>query len=311
MPIRLEEFLAANKRFRTKGPLCVALVVTDHARTMGLPLNPEALVTEGEGQVLGLGRAKVQSILKRHGITRVLAKEGGRTSRGSMGNMRSYVAFLNQAHAEAAPVDVDTVELFWVEQVNAFFAAKPFSLRLDESLGLRTMIRNLLAQAEVRQREMPGTTFQGTMLQHLVGAKLDVVLGLGTIQHHGASHNDAGEGRYGDFDLEDVSIHVSTAPGEALIQKCQENLEAGRRPIIVTTTRGAVLAEGLAGNFGVGDRLDVIEAEQFLATNIYEWGQFKSKQRRVRIEELIARYNEIVDEHETDPSLCIDIPRKR
>lgn len=37
----------------------------------------------------------MQAVLNRHGITRVLAAEGGRTSRGSISNMREYVAFLN------------------------------------------------------------------------------------------------------------------------------------------------------------------------------------------------------------------------
>ena len=67
---------AADKRFRGKGPLCVALVVTQHAKTMGLPLDPNELLTEGGGQVLGLGKGAVQAVLKRHGITRGLADEG-------------------------------------------------------------------------------------------------------------------------------------------------------------------------------------------------------------------------------------------
>lgn len=71
------------------------------------------------------------------------------------------------------------------------------------------------------------------------------------------------------------------------------------------------MAEGLASNAGVADRLELLEVEQFLATNIHELGLFEAKKRRVKIEELIARYNEIVDEHETDPSLRIDIPRKK
>lgn len=42
----------------------------------------------------------MQSILKDHGITRVLAEEGGRTSRGSLGNASDYVGFLNVLHLE-------------------------------------------------------------------------------------------------------------------------------------------------------------------------------------------------------------------
>ena len=110
MPLneKLKEFSDKN-RMKGKGPLCVALVVTRHGKKLGMPLNPEALLTEAGGQVMGLGKASVQSILKDHGIDRVLAEEGGRTSRGSIGNMRKYVAFLNDLHASGA-IDFDQLE---------------------------------------------------------------------------------------------------------------------------------------------------------------------------------------------------------
>src|SRR5690348_4220737 len=90
----LKDF-AAKKKFLGKGPLSVALVITKHAQAKGLPLDPNQLITEGGGQVRGLGKDPVQVILARHGITKLLASEGGRTSRGSMGKMQQYVAFLN------------------------------------------------------------------------------------------------------------------------------------------------------------------------------------------------------------------------
>jgi hypothetical protein len=296
---------AISRRFRSKGPLCVALVVTDHARK-GLPLDPEKLLTAQGGQVLGLGKSAVQKILEKHGITRLLASEGGRTSRGSIDNMRAYVGLLNGLHTTGT-VDLDSVEKFWITQVEAFFAGKPFKLRLDSSLGLRAVIRNLVGQAEERQKASAGTMYHGTMMQHLVGAKLDLVLGLGNVTHNGANTSDQKPDRTGDFDIGDVSIHVSTSPGEALIRKCAANFDAGRRPMIVTTRKGVVIAEGLAENIGIGDRLDVIEFEQFVATNLHELGRFEAEQRRIKVGELIARYNEIVDEFETDPSLQIEI----
>ena len=61
------------------------LVVTQHAEDHGTCRSmPKKLITEGGGQVLGLGKGAVQAVLKRHGIDRVLASEGGRTSRGSL-----------------------------------------------------------------------------------------------------------------------------------------------------------------------------------------------------------------------------------
>jgi Domain of unknown function (DUF4928) len=127
----LQEF-TKDRKFNRKGPLSVALVVTQQARNMGLPLDSEKLLTEGGGQVLGLGKSAVQAILHRHGIERVLAAEGGRTSRGSISNMREYVTLLNRIHGDG-PVDLQAIEAFWLAHVQEFFAAKPFRVRLDAS----------------------------------------------------------------------------------------------------------------------------------------------------------------------------------
>lgn len=301
----LAEF-TAEKGFRGKGPLSVALVVTQHARTMGVPLDPEALITDGGGQVLGLGKGAVQAILKRHGMDRVLAAEGGRTSRGSLGNMREYVALLNRL-GEKSSVDLDAVEAFWIDRVQEFFAGKPFKIKLDASRGLRTVVRDVLAQAEERQESMPGMYYAGAVLQHLVGAKLDCALGKGHLQHNSFSTADAPNDRAGDFFLGEVAIHVTTSPGEAVIERCRENLNDGHRPILVTLQKGLTVAEGLASNVGLADRIDVFEIEQFVALNLYEMARFAAEGRRVAVTELVERYNQIVDEFETDPSLKIEL----
>lgn len=300
----LQTFNTEHK-FSSKGPLCVALVITQHARKMGLPLDPDKLLTEAGGQVLGLGKGAVQAVLNRHAITRVLAAEGGRTSRGSIGNMGKYVAFLNGL-AEDGAVDLDAVEAFWIERVHEFFAAKPFKIRLDASRSLRTLVRDVIAQAEDRQRNTPGMQYAGAVLQHLVGAKLDCALGNGNFEHNSFSTSDQQSGRAGDFFIGDVAIHVTTAPGEAVIGRCHDNINDGFRPIIVTTARGLTAAEVLAENAGLGERIDVFEVEQFVALNLYELGKFAADGRRVAVEDLVTRYNEVIEEVETDPSLKID-----
>lgn len=293
-----------NRKFSRKGPLCVALVVTKHARN-GLPLNPDKLLTSAGGQVLGLGKAAVQAILKRHNIVRILASEGGRTSRGSISNMRDYVTFLNGL-AAAGTVDLDAVEEFWIERAREFFSAKPFKIRLDASRSLRTLVRDVIAQAEERQRNTRGMQYAGAVLQHLVGAKLDCALGRGKFDHNSFSTSDAQSGRVGDFSIGDVAIHVTTAPGEAVIGRCRDNIDDGHRPVIVTTSRGLTVAEGLAENAGIGERIDVFEIEQFIALNLYELGKFAADGRRVAVNEVVTRYNEIVEDVETDPSLKIE-----
>lgn len=300
---KLKEFAQKN-RMKGKGPLCVALVVTRHGKKHEMPLDPKALLTDSGGQVMGLGKSAVQYILKEHGVVNVIAEEGGRTSRGSVGNMRKYVTFLNDLHAES-PIDFEQVEAWWIERVREFFSGKPFVLRFDTSKSLRAVIRNLLSQAEKRQAQANGSTIVGTMLQHLVGAKLNLLLD-SPLQSHGANVADDVSGREGDFIVEDVAIHVTTFPSEALIRKCRKNLDNAMKPVIITTNRGALIAEGLAEQADMADRIDVFEAEQFLAGNLYEIGKFAQAGRRATAEQLISKYNAIVDKCETDPSLRID-----
>lgn len=304
---RLDAFAKANE-FKGKGPLCVALVVTRRAMSDGLPLDPETLLTKARGQVAGLGKAAVQSILKNHGIHRVFAEEGGRTSRGSIKNMRAYVEFLNAFDSESS-VDLKETERWWIKQVEAYFAAQPFKLKLDRSKSLRAVVRDLLDQTLKRQQEMPGTTYMGTVLQHLVGAKLELILPEGTVTHHGASVADALSDRDGDFTIGDTAIHVTTAPTEGLIQKCRRNLDADLRPVIVTTQDGAQGAQALAKVAGIDGRIDVLEIEQFITTNIYERSAFAQPKRRAAISEILDLYNSIVEKHETNPSLKIEIAR--
>lgn len=300
----LTEF-TKERKFNRKGPLSVALVVTQHARIKGLQLDAEMLLTEGGGQVLGLGRGAVQAILGRHGITRTLASEGGRTSRGSLGNMREYVGFLNRLNADGA-VDLDAIERFWIDRVQEFFAAKPFKIRLDASRSLRLVVRDVLVQAEERQKTTPGVYYAGAVMQHMVGAKLDCALGAGHFEHNSYSTSDQQSGRKGDFLVGDVVIHVTTSPGEALIERCRDNLNDGLRAVIVTGQRGLTVAEALADNAGLGERIDAFEVEQFIALNLYEIGKFAQEGRRVAVSDFVTRYNEIIEEVETDPSLKIE-----
>jgi len=219
--------------------------------------------------------------------------------------MRQYVGFLNRL-AETGNVDLDAVENFWIARVHEFFSAKPFRIRLDASRSLRTVVRDVLQQAEERQKNTPGMNYVGGVMQHIVGAKLECALGAGKFEHNGFSTSDAQTGRPGDFFIGDVAIHVTTSPGEAVIERCRDNLDDGYRPVLVTMQRGLTVAEALADNAGMADRIDVFEIEQFVALNLYELGKFAAEGRRVAVSDLVKRYNEIIEDVETDPSMKID-----
>lgn len=295
-----------QQKLTSKGKLAAMLFVTRLAKKNGLPMDSSALVTDQRGQVQGLGKAAVQAILRDYGISRVLAEEGGRTSRGSLGNMRDYVDFLNALH-KTDKVDLDAIEAWWVDRVRDHFCAQPYTLKYDLSKSMRAIIRDLLTQAVKRQKVNPGTMYAGAVLQHLVGAKLALVLPPDAVVHHGFSVSDSVSARSGDFVIDEVIIHVTTAPGEALMRKCLANIESGARPIVVTTHESMAGAESLAAIQGIEGRVDFLEVEQFLATNIYEISLFKTAERRVTIARLIEKYNEIIEQCETDPSLRITI----
>lgn len=307
-------------RFDKQGPLCVALIVTQHARRRGLPLDPDSLVTQGGGQVLGLGKSAVQKVLRRHGIDRVLAAEGGRTSRGSLQNMRTYVEFLNEL-AEHGDLDLDGIEAYWIKGVRQFFAGKPFTLRMDPASSLRFVVGDILEQAIDRQKKGgAGTMVAGAVLQHLVGAKLELALGTGKvkhsrftrqIEHYSFSTADSPRGRKGDFLIGDVAIHVTTAPGEAVIERCRENLREGLNPILVTAKTQVAAATGLAEGRGIDTRLDIFEVEQFVALNLHELAGFETASRQLAVGSLIECYNAIIENVETDPSLRIEFQQGR
>lgn len=301
----LEKF-RADHGINSKGPLCVVLVVTRAASKQNPPYTPDDFLTPQRGQVAGLGRAAVQAILEDHGITRVLAEEGGRTSRGSIKRMREYLELLNSFHDKGL-LDFPAIERWWVDRVKAHFASMPFRLKIDPSRSLRSIVAELIEAAFTRQRECPGTMVAGAVIQHLVGAKLELALPETRIKHKGFSVADAPGGRKGDFLIGDSAIHVTTAPTEALIRKCRDNLDEDLRPVVITTERGAGGAGALARNAGIEHRIDILEVEQFVATNVCEWSRFEHRQRPVTVRDLVNSYNRIIKQTETHPSLKIAV----
>ncbi|MGE4359435.1 MAG: DUF4928 family protein, partial [Lysobacteraceae bacterium] len=68
---------------------------------------------------------------------------------------------------------------------------------------------------------------------------------------------------------------------------------------------------GLLENAAISDRVDVIEFEQFIATNVFEIGKFRAKGRTETLLRIIDAYNDIIGDHESDPSLRIERTKTR
>ena len=100
---------------------------------------------------------------------------------------------------------------------------------------------------------------------------------------------------------------MTTHPSEALIRKCADNLQAGLIPLIVTIGDGVAGAAFLLRDSPLADRVDVLDVSQFLTANVYERSFFAASACKVTLSKLLERYNKIVADCETDPTLQIKL----
>ena len=302
-----------------KGTLALFLVVTDHLRERGLPLDADSLVVDGGGQVRRLGRPAVQKILARHGITEILAREGGRTSMGSVQKMRRYVGLLNRLHEDGL-ADPDSIEAFWIAKVRDFLARRravpgvarvrrrsQLRLPLDAGRSLRSVFRELFRQAEDRDATGPPRAYVGALLNHLVAAALDRERPAAA-EHVDRPANDGRASRPDFFGRGDSELHVTAGPSEAVIAGCRQALDRGRHPILITLGTGTA-ATHLAETAGIREQIEVFDIEHFLAVPLHLRSGFRVAGLPAELRRLVARYNEIVDREETDPSLKISFRR--
>lgn len=210
---------------------------------------------------------------------------------------------LREHGIEKSLVSDNDVKVLLRRNIGFLNKSMEFSYNADWSIG--TNVEDLIEQAKTIQEQSGDKNFVEAMLQHLVGAKLDIVLGTGKIQHHGFSVADLSTERNGDFQVDLVTFHVTTHPTEALMQKCTQNLRNGLKPVVVTIDEGVTGAKFLLKNSRVEERVDVLDAIQFLTANVYEHSVFQASHYKPTMTTLLQRYNEIVVNCETDPALTI------
>ena len=287
----------------TNGKLSMILTLTRRFSQDNLPIRPESYKTNKKGQISLLSGDRTKAILAEYGIFRTLSKEGGRTTRGGMEYLQAYARLVNSRYERNLEIDFEEMEEYWIKRIKIYFNSQPLRLNLDNARSFESTIDDLILQARKRDSENVGSTSTGKVLQHLVAAKLCSIIP--NIEINGADVADAPTGRSGDFMVGDVAIHCTTSPSNLLIGKCAENIRAGINPVIITIRERVLTARSLADDAGIGNRIEVWDIQQFLSTNIYEHGLFERSSRQEKIEGIIEKYNEIVSEHETDPSLSI------
>jgi hypothetical protein len=181
----------------------------------------------------------------------------------------------------------------------------PFRLSLTGVESIRATITSLLDQAVQRRSSARNGSQIARVMTYLVEASLVMLQVHKDTEYHWHFRTPFTE--IGEIRIGNTIIHVTSAPEPKLIDRCLANRRRGFRPLIISTRIGALHAEDLADQIGKSKVIEVLDITQFLVANMLEWTTFDGSKRRNTFEELIARYNAIVEACETDPSLKIEV----
>lgn len=290
--------------------MTVGLIMCDHM-ARHFPLDESEWFTGS--QVRGLSSSRIQKILRHHGESRLLAREAGRTSRGSQDLARKFQHAINTSSLaprfEALNADerrevVVALQGRMVERIVVdFFDQRRLEFEFQPHEPTSAVVEQLLLAARDR-----GGNAVGAVAQHLVGAKLAVRHPDLSVTNESYTTADEQTGRAGDFVLNTAAIHVTAVPGEQLIARCRDNLAAGMKPIVLTVRERVEAVRGLAANLDIARSVTALAIEEFVAGNVDEMAEYKPAAVVKCLRSVLETYNTRVAAVEPDPSLLIDIP---
>lgn len=289
--------------------MTIGLIVSGMLRD-GLPVTSERLVSDGGSQVRGLGKTGVRAKLQEYGETRPFTSEGGRTSRGSLPLAKNFADFLDKAVSKNANTEFDLedlavrLEAFFVRKIQIdYFGKQTIQVDLDPTLPVPTLIGEILAQSSLRADQVTGV-----VLQHLVGAKLQLRFPGVPIGQDRATAADHQTGRQGDFEVGTTAFHVTVSPSQGLIDRCKANIRSGVRPVLIVPRSRVPGAEALADVGGIRDRVSIVDGESYIGNNIEEISGYESDTIRSGLTRLIETYNARIEAIESDLSLRLEEP---
>lgn len=301
-----DEFVNAHGDVN-RNVICAGLALSE-IMVETFPLNKEDYITE-KNQMKTSGSLINKVILNgRYGIDKVYSKEGGRTTRSTrvaaenlanrLNNIDPNIDGLNDQEREQL---CRVLQDWLVDKVQLFFDAQRLQVEFNSDGPLKNNISAILESAKNKR-------IGGPVAQHLVGAKFTLRFPDIEIHMHSATTADDQLGRPGDFLLNEYSFHVTVAPGEAVIQKCQENLRHGYRPVLLVPENKMQASYQLAEIKQVQNQINFYSLESFISQNIEEIGSFSKANITDSFADLLIKYNEIIDEVEGIPSYKIEIP---
>lgn len=297
---RIREWI--DNEGRARSTLAGAVVVVDALRQKA-PITHEDVFTPG-GQLSGGRGSSLRDTLTRYGEDRVLLADGVTTR--STSKFERLAEVLSWGKDLSGWSEEDRVEGSRrlaepvLAEIDHYFQRQHLTVAPDRSESPTAWIELILEQSRSKS--------QGRVEQHLIGAKLERRFPEADISTHAAFAADVQTERLGDFDLGKIVYHVTAAPAQPVISKCQDNLRQGLQPVLVVPRDSLDRAKGLAAyEEGLDRRITFVAIEDFLASNILELSGESGQDFIEILKSIIEIYNRRIEETETDVSLRIEI----
>lgn len=302
-----------------KGRLYGALVVLSQLESGDWAFNAldEAISTDveqffGMRSIRGHTASRIANVLRDHGRQDLTpsgaAGEQGRTSTGTKIAGLNLIALIRDSLDGASDLDGQGSALV----AHLYSEVLDLLTQHAELGGIEIDYRdNETISSFIKRLAETKVSNPGALLQHLVGAKLELRY-QGTdvpLAHNSASTADIQTGRLGDFEIGGAVFHVTKTPTPDHIKKAVANARSGRKTYILTTAVAS--AEQVAReNFddNVLSRIEIFALDQFIAQNLDEIAVFSKAQAVNQLQQLIERYNALVERWEGDKSLIIQMP---
>jgi len=297
------KFVKANNG-PANGSIATALVVLDKLIT-DYNLHFSAHISEGGMQIKGASGSAVAAILKSFGEERPFAKEGGRTNRGGPAEVKALLEMLRTLKLEESTTAdrneiIRAMQLYLVERVKDFHNRQKIKLTFNPALTTWHIVHSLLLSATAEGKA-------GYVAQHLVGAKLQLRFPEIVVSNESTATADMQTQRPGDFLIHHTVFHVTMAPMPAVYEKCKHNISQGLKPFLIVPDAKLAGARQIAEQI-VEQQITVESIESFISQNINEISHFSKDDLVKNLKNLVAIYNQRVDEVETAKSLMIELP---
>jgi len=300
---KLERFWAGHFH-DSKGIFSLALIITRGASEQRPPYAQGQFLSPNGDRLAGAGNRTVQTILAEYGINFALPTIAGKISDTRRMWIEEYLELLNNLHQEGL-LELAVIERWWIDRIQAYFESLAFKLRLNPERSLTHIFRELFEAAWTRGKGQSKSRLVSLLMEHLVGAKLEMDLPGIKIEDKRLSTTEGFDQWRRSFRVEDAIIHVAAVPTETLIEECRDNLGEGLRPLVITSQQGIGGATALSRASNIDDQIEMLEIAQFLVSTIQKRRGFKESKRTSEVQDLVSAYNRIIDRTETDPRLKI------